>query len=120
MNSIDTQLLERYRAAAAVLADLPGDAALYAGASESALLEVNQLFATSQVALRSGGAFIAGEIAHRSAPELGSQGWRSVRSSHGGAVHQDNERGDRSGCGHCGAGRIADAGGRGSLPGNRR
>jgi hypothetical protein len=81
MNSTDTQLLERYRAAAAVLADLPGDAALYAGASESALLEANQLFATSQVALRSGGAFIAGEIAHRSAPELGSQGL-AQRSGH--------------------------------------
>ncbi|MDQ1546131.1 MAG: hypothetical protein QOH69_1035 [Actinomycetota bacterium] len=81
MNSTDTHLLERYRAAAAVLADLPNDAALYAAASESALLEANQLFATSQVALRSGGAFIAGEIAHRSAPELGSQGL-AQRSGH--------------------------------------
>jgi hypothetical protein len=74
MNPTDTQLLERYRAAAAVLADLPNHAALYAAASEAALLEANQLYAASQVALRNGGAFIAGEIAHRSAPELGSQG----------------------------------------------
>ena len=81
MNSTDTQLLERYRAAAAVLADLPNDAALYACASESALLEANQLYAASQVALRNGGAFIAGEIAHRSAPELGSQGL-AQRSGH--------------------------------------
>jgi hypothetical protein len=81
MNSTDTLLLGRYRAAAAVLAGLPNDAALYAAASESALLEANQLFAVSQVSLRSGGAFIAGEIAHRSAPELGSQGL-AQRSGH--------------------------------------
>jgi hypothetical protein len=74
MNSIDTQLLERYRAAAEVLAELPNDAALYSGASESALLEANRLYASSQVSLRNGGALIAGEVAHRSAPELGSQG----------------------------------------------
>ncbi|HEY5230095.1 MAG TPA: DUF222 domain-containing protein [Galbitalea sp.] len=74
MNSTDTELLERYRAAAAVLAELPTDAALYGGASEAALLEANRLFASSQVSLRSGGACIAGEIAHRSAPELGAQG----------------------------------------------
>jgi hypothetical protein len=81
MNSTDTLLLGRYRAAAAVLAGLPNDAALYAAASESALLEANQLFAVSQVSLRNGGAFIAGEIAHRSAPELGSQGL-AQRSGH--------------------------------------
>ena len=74
MNSTDTQILERYRAAAAVLAELPNDAELYAAASETALLEANQLFASSQVSLRNGGACIAGEIAHRSAPELGSKG----------------------------------------------
>jgi hypothetical protein len=74
MNSTDTGLLERFRAAAAVLAELPVDAAIYAGASESVLLEANQLFASSQVFLRNGGALIAGQIVHRSAPELGSQG----------------------------------------------
>ena len=81
MNSTDTRLLERYRAAAAVLADLPNDGALYAGVSESALLDANRLFATSQVSLRNGGALIAGEIAHRSAPELGSNGL-AQRSGH--------------------------------------
>ena len=85
MNSTDTQLLERYRAAAAVLAELPADAALYSAASESALLEANQLFATSQVFLRNGGALIAGQIAHRSAPELGSQGL-AQRAGHRTAV----------------------------------
>jgi Domain of unknown function (DUF222) len=74
MNSTDTQLLERCRAAAAALADLPTDAAVYAAASETVLLEVNRLFASSQLSLRVSGALIAGEIAHRSAPELGSQG----------------------------------------------
>jgi hypothetical protein len=74
MNSTDAHILERYRAAAAVLAELPNDASLYAGASEGALLEVNQLFARSQVSLRGGGALIAGEIAHRSAPQLGPHG----------------------------------------------
>ena len=74
MHSTETVLLERYRSAAAVLAELPTDAALYAAASESVLLEVNALFARSQVALRQGGALVAGEIAHRSAPALGSDG----------------------------------------------
>jgi Domain of unknown function (DUF222) len=74
MTSTDSELLERYRAAAATLAELPRDAAVYAGASETVLLEVNQLFAVSQVALRNGGACIAGEVAHRSAPHLGSEG----------------------------------------------
>ena len=81
MNSTDTQLLERYSAAAAVLAELPNDVALYAAASEEALLKANMLYAQSQVSLRNGGAFIAGEIAHRSAPELGSQGL-AQRSGH--------------------------------------
>ena len=74
MRPTDTELLERYRAAATALAALPTDAAIYSAASDATLLEVNSLFASSQVALRTGGAFIAGEIAHRSAPELGSQG----------------------------------------------
>jgi hypothetical protein len=74
MTSTDATLLERFRAAAAVLAELPSQAESYAVLSEADLLEANQLFAHSQVALRNGGALIAGEIAHRSAPELGFQG----------------------------------------------
>ncbi|HEX3679031.1 MAG TPA: DUF222 domain-containing protein, partial [Galbitalea sp.] len=85
MNSTDTGLLERFRAAAAVLADLPVDPAIYAGASESALLEATQLFASCQVFLRNGGALIAGQIAHRSAPELGSRGL-AQRAGHRTAV----------------------------------
>jgi hypothetical protein len=49
--------------------------------SEADLLEANRLFASSQVALRNGGALIAGEVVHRSAPELGSQGL-AQRSGH--------------------------------------
>jgi hypothetical protein len=74
MTLTDTDLLGRYRAVAVAVAALPVDAVVYASASETVLLEANQLFARSQVSLRNGGAFIAGEIAHRSAPELGSQG----------------------------------------------
>jgi hypothetical protein len=74
MTSTPAATLERFRAAAAVLAELPVEAAAYSALSEAQLLEANQLFASSQVALRNGGALIAGEVAHRSAPELGSQG----------------------------------------------
>ena len=74
MTSTDSLTLERFRAAAAVLAALPTDASMYAALSESELLEANRLYAGSQLSLRNGGALIAGEIAHRSAPELGSQG----------------------------------------------
>jgi hypothetical protein len=73
--------LERFRAAASVLAALPTEAAEYSALSEVELLEANRLFASAQIALRNGGALIAGEIAHRSAPELGSQGL-AQRSGH--------------------------------------
>lgn len=81
MTSILSAPLERFRAAAAVLAELPADAGSYTGFSEAELLEANRLFAVSQVALRGAGALIAGEIAHRSAPELGLQGL-AQRSGH--------------------------------------
>src|SRR6202000_1422711 len=81
MTSTPPVVLERFRSAAVVLAELPTDAAVYSPLSEAELLEANQLFARSQLALRGGGALIAGEIAHRSAPELGSQGL-AQRSGH--------------------------------------
>lgn len=86
MNPTDTQFLERFRAVADVLAALPSDAGAYASVSESALLEANRLFAGAQVTLRSSGALIAGEIAHRSAPELGARGL-AQRSGHRTAQH---------------------------------
>jgi hypothetical protein len=79
--TLERSVVEPYRTAAAVLAALPTDAAHYAGLSEADLLEANRLFAASQVALRNGGALIAGEIAHRSAPQLGSRGL-AQRSGH--------------------------------------
>jgi hypothetical protein len=85
MNSTDTLILERFSAAAAALAELPGDAVLYAALSEADLLEANRIYARSQLALRNGGALIAGGIAHRSAPELGSQGL-AQRAGHRTAV----------------------------------
>ncbi|HEY1529185.1 MAG TPA: hypothetical protein VGF80_00050, partial [Galbitalea sp.] len=81
MNSTDAQFLERFRAAAAVLAELPCEAACYEEVSEAAVVEANQLVATSQVRLRNAGALLAGQVAHRSAPELGSNGL-AQRSGH--------------------------------------
>jgi hypothetical protein len=66
--------LERFRSAVSVLTELPTEAQAYRVLCEADLLELNQLFATSQRILRGSGALIAGEIAHRSTPELGSQG----------------------------------------------
>lgn len=74
MNSTPATTLERFGAAECALSELPSDAADYAALSEEQLLEANRRFAASQVALRQAGALIAGEIAHRSAPLLGSQG----------------------------------------------
>ena len=74
MEPTDAATLERFRAASAVLCALPTMASEYAALSESDLLEANRLLASAQVALRTGLALIAGEVAHRSAPELGSQG----------------------------------------------
>jgi Domain of unknown function (DUF222)/HNH endonuclease len=74
MESTATPTLERFRAASAVLSALPTAASDYAGLTESDLLEANRLLAGAQVSLRNGAALIAGEIAHRSAPELGAQG----------------------------------------------
>lgn len=72
LTAIET--LERYRAVAAAVAALPIDSASHAVLNEQQLLEANTLFAASQSGLRAGGALIAGEVVHRSAPELGSQG----------------------------------------------
>jgi hypothetical protein len=71
---IRSATLGRFAAAAAVVGALPRDAGEYAALTEGELLEANRLFAKSLVALRAAGAVIAGEIAHRSAPSLGSEG----------------------------------------------
>ncbi len=81
MNSTDTQFLERFRAAAAVLAELPCEVALYERVGEAAVVEANQLIATAQILLRNATALVAAQVARRSAPELGSQGL-AQRSGH--------------------------------------
>jgi len=81
MTSTTTSIVERYRAASQALTELPTDPGCYAALSDSELLEINRCYAESQVAIRNGGALIAGEIAHRSTPELGSRGL-AQRSGH--------------------------------------
>jgi hypothetical protein len=73
MNSTGTTTLERFRAAVDVHA--------YTELDEGDLLETNRLYAEGQRILRGGGALIAGEVARRSAPELGSKGL-AQRSGH--------------------------------------
>jgi hypothetical protein len=74
MTPIDTELLQRYRAATSVLASLPADVASYRAADEATILEVTRLFADAQRLLGTAGALIAGEVAHRSTVERGSAG----------------------------------------------
>jgi hypothetical protein len=74
MTPTDTATLERFRSALSALSELPTEAKVYGALNEVDLLELNRLFAEGQRILRGSGALIAGEIAHRSAPELGSQG----------------------------------------------
>jgi hypothetical protein len=69
-----TLALERYRSAVAVLSELPANIAVYRLMTEPDLLELNQLHATALRIVGSSGALIAGEIAYRSAPSLGSRG----------------------------------------------
>jgi Domain of unknown function (DUF222) len=66
--------LECFRAVAAALSALPTDVDAYRCLSESELLEINSIHADSQLKLGTPGALIAGEVDHRSAPELGSEG----------------------------------------------
>jgi hypothetical protein len=74
MTSTGIPTVERFRSAVSALAELPIEAQAYRELGETELLELNRLFAAGQRLLRGGGALIAGEIAHRSAPALGSQG----------------------------------------------
>jgi hypothetical protein len=74
MTSTPATTLERFCAAELAVGELPSDAAAYSALTEAELLEANRRFAAAQVVLRGAGALIAGEIAKRSAPELGMQG----------------------------------------------
>ena len=75
MELIDsTELVARYATALAALDAVSIDVAQYRALPESVLLSINSMTAASRRLNDSHAAVIAGEIAHRSAPELGSQG----------------------------------------------
>jgi hypothetical protein len=76
MESIDpsTELVSRYATALGALDAVSMDVARYRSLSESALLSINSMAAESRRLGDSHVALIAGEVAHRSVPELGSQG----------------------------------------------
>jgi hypothetical protein len=67
-------VVEQYRAAAALVSALPTDVAVFRGLSEADLLQLNQLAAGMGRSVGSLNSLVAGEIAHRSAPALGSSG----------------------------------------------
>lgn len=74
MSSPDAIALERYSAALKVLAALPTDVAVLRALGEPTLLRASELHAAAGRLLGAAGAAIAGELAHRSRPELGSDG----------------------------------------------
>jgi hypothetical protein len=76
MELIDTstELVARYAAALSALEAVSMDVAQYRALPESVLLSINSMAAASRRLDDAHLAVIAGEIAHRSAPELGSQG----------------------------------------------
>lgn len=71
---IATSSLERYRAAIEALRELPGDVDSFRVMPEAELLEANLLRAEAGILLDANAALIAGEISHRSRPELGHDG----------------------------------------------
>jgi hypothetical protein len=81
MTSTAGAMLERYAAALDVLARISTDAFSYRALNDADLLETNRIAAECRRILGGAGAVIAGEVARRSAPELGSQGL-AQRSGH--------------------------------------
>ena len=74
MSSSSTPSLEQYQAAVEVLRALPRDVTQLRGWDDATLLAASRLHTEATRALGSAGAVIAGELAHRSRPELGSEG----------------------------------------------
>jgi hypothetical protein len=74
MSSASTPTLEQYRAALDVLRALPTDIGILHGWDDATLLAANDLHAEAGRAHGAAGAAIAGELAFRSRPELGSDG----------------------------------------------
>ncbi|HEY4268444.1 MAG TPA: HNH endonuclease signature motif containing protein [Galbitalea sp.] len=73
--------LDRFRAAARALANLPTEVPEYRALAESELLAINDECAAMERVLAARRALIAGEAAHRSRPALGSDGL-ARRSGH--------------------------------------
>jgi Domain of unknown function (DUF222) len=67
-------LLSDFDAATAALERVSADAAQFRALDEASLLDLNRRWAEANRKLGAMGALIAGEVARRSAPELGSQG----------------------------------------------
>jgi hypothetical protein len=67
-------LHDQFGAAQSALAELPGGAAPYRSLDDDTLVRLSRQHAALTRALGTVGALIAGEIAHRSAPDLGSAG----------------------------------------------
>jgi len=68
------QLTEQHAAIVAALAVVPSAPASYASLDDSTLLDLSRTVATEQRLVATTAALIAGEMARRSAPELGSSG----------------------------------------------
>jgi hypothetical protein len=67
-------LVAAFASVVSALEAVPAEVSQYRGLPEAALLALNSMGAACQRLLDSKLALVAGEIAHRSAPELGSQG----------------------------------------------
>ena len=67
-------LVAAFASVVSALEAVPPEVSQYRGLPEAALLALNSMGAACQRLLDSKLALVAGEIAHRSAPELGSQG----------------------------------------------
>ena len=74
MTNPSLDLLQRHRAAVAALEQVPTDVDAHRSLDDSVLLEINRLIGRENQLIGALGAVAAGEVAHRSEPELGSQG----------------------------------------------
>ena len=81
MSSTGEQVIERYRAAIVGVSALPFDVLELRDLPEAEVLEINSLHAEASRLLGAAGAVFAGDLAHRSRPELGSEGL-ARRSGH--------------------------------------
>jgi Domain of unknown function (DUF222) len=81
MVDLSGSVIERYQAALDALDTLPYDVSELRGLDETVILRINQMHASAARKLGAAGAVIAGDLAYRSRPELGSGGL-ARRSGH--------------------------------------